>query len=970
MQTWSYLRLLTITSAVCVLAVVAVSAQPLVNPYPFSFGPDMEIDTSLVPAIEPAGSSGRITLDGNGHLIDGKGNRIRLAGTTLQWGGQFPDSITGARMARRLRALGINCVRFLAFDVASWSGGSILADGPTTNGLSATQMNILDRFVWQLKREGIYSAFTFGGVWLPREGDGIRQRDSIEWGFRNGYFFDKDVQRIHRNILREFLQHVNSYTNNAYKDEPAVAFIVASEDASIYVQWLYTQNIVRPNQYGVASNGSQHIRLIDSLYHARLRSKGLTTDNAIRTAWGAGPVDGSNKVINGGFEDPFSAAWTLGVNTNDGAQALLQFSDAEKTEGASSGRIRINRLEGPRRSFSIALVQAVPMKRGKRYTWSFQAKTTSQRSSRTMYLYAYNNSYPYNSYGVSREVVITDQWQRFEFPFTSTATDESTGAISFQLGADSGDVFLDDIQFVESPHVALRPGESLANTSIRRLSFFDEDVPPLRAAEEGRFYHDALTSFLDGVRKLVRDTVDSDVLLCPSTRFLHFTEINAARDYDIFSGVDWRQSNQSILSEGNGGPLAAFTQGRPKGKAFIALHVSMAYGPSYQSEMTTFFPAYAGLQDWDGVFFSAFTSSQRYASDRVDSAVVWEIYDKPHILSMLPAATRMVRNGYPSTSQREIVINNVAEAIDNPRLHQNAYSLSLFADGRMPIYRRVVMNPEVAEMESYLPQTDISQLSSGTVDASALNADNEQIFWDATQSRLTVVTPHAVTVSGPLSNEIITIPGFIFEQTSQTAHTTLALTTLTEKPLVESPLVLFTVATPSLNQGAELNADNTLRLWGTGPAQMDGASLRLTYQAPQWDSAWIVPLGANAQPLTNERLLMQRSSTGRFSANIDTKRYGTPWYRLEFGTSTSVHETIDEELVVTPNPVTDDVLITGAGIIEVVNVRGEIIHRLESDGSLRLSLAGTVPGVYGVRRKGAQGAAVQPFIYIGQGVQP
>lgn len=970
MQSWSYLRLLTLTTVVCVLVTVSVTAQPLVSPYPFSFGPDVDIDTALAPAIEPAGAHGRITLDGNGHLVDGRGNRIRLAGTTIQWGGQFPDSITGARMARRLRSLGINCVRFLAFDVSYWSGGSILADGPTSSGLSAMQMNILDRFVWQLKNEGIYSAFTFGSVWLPREGDGIRQSDSIEWGFRNGYFFDRDVQRIHRNILRSFLQHVNPYTKNAYKDEPAVAFIVAAEDASIYVQWLYTQNIVRPNLYGVASNGSQHVRLIDSLYHARLRSKGLTTDNAVRTAWGAGPVDESNKLVNGGFEDPFSAAWTLAVNTNDGAQALLQYSDAEKIEGSSSGRIRINRLEGPRRSFSISLLQAVSMKRGKRYTWSFQAKTTAQRSSRRIYLYAYNNSYPYNSYGVSTEVVITDQWQRFEFPFTSTATDESTGAISFQLGADSGDVFLDDIRFAESPQEALRPGESITNSTIRRLSFFDDAVPPLRAAEEGRFYHDALRGFLEGVRKLVRDTVNSGVLLCPSTRFLHFTEIYAARDYDIFSGVDWRQTSQSILAEGNGGPLAAFTQGRPKGKAFIPLHVSIAYGMSYQTEMTTFFPAYAGLQDWDGVFFSAFTSSQRYASDRVDSAVVWEIYDKPHILAMLPAATRMVRSGYPATSQREIVINNIAESIDNPRWHQNAYSLSLFADGRMPIYRRVVMNPEISEVESYLPHTDISQLSSGTVDASALNADNEQIFWDATQSQLTVVTPHAVTVSGPLSNKIITVPGIIFEQTTQTSHTTLALTSLTEKRLVESPHVLFTIATPSLNQGAVLNADNTIRLWGGGPAQLDGASVRLTYQAPQWDSAWIVPLGANAQPLTNERFVMQRSTTGRFSASIDTKRYGTPWYRLEFGTTTSVTEASDERLVVAPNPVTDDVVITGSGTIEIVNARGELIHQQESNGSLRFSLMGHVPGVYGVRLKGAQGASIVPFVYISNGVQP
>lgn len=946
----------------CVIAAMtlacALHAQPLIAPYTFGFDNTVEVDTALVSGlIAPAGSHGRLKLDAQGRLQFADGTRFRIVGTTLQWGACFPDSATAIAMARRFRSLGINTVRFSTIDVTWWRGGSIFADGETSGALDTRQMQMLDWFVYQLKRNGVYSAFTFHSVWMPRAGDGVRAADSTGWGSRVPLMFDPTIQRIHRSIIRSFLNHVNSFTNVAYKDEPAIPFIIAADDAAFSAYWTYSQDVVRPSRYGVKSTGDVHVRYIDSSYNAWLRGQGLTTDAQLNARWGTPASSPANQLVNAGFEDPFSPVWVLGVNSGQGAQAVIQFSDLDKREGTQSMRVRINKLDGPRNATGVYLVQvATKLKRLQRYTLSFWAKTTPERGSRALLVYTYNSGFPYESYGLNQPLTIDTQWKPYTYAFTCSGSDSTTGALLFAMGQDSGDVFLDDVKLVESGFAGIDPGESIVNSSITRKTFWTDVISPNRSKDEAAFYVEKLESMFTNVRKLVRDTIKSEVLMCPSGRLYSFLDLYAARDYDIFSATDWRSAAASMLTEAYGGPLTSIAQSRPAGKALVLLQAAIAHTLPYQSEMGVTLPAYLGLQDWDGVFFGAYASVATLGRASADSTAAWEFVDKPNVLAMLPSVSRAMQEGVVKPSLRSIVITNTREALEYPRLHLNrSYSIATGTDSRMPLFRRVAMSTTPAASESVFPHLEIGALAD-VVDINNLNAENEQLFWNVSTATFKVQTDRYVAVAGPLANQLIQMPGLIFEETSAAKHTSIVLNSLTDLPLFATPTAFLTISTRSLNQGVTFNASTgALALFGKGPTQMEGSIVRITYTAPDFDTMYVQPLGADALP-RGSRSMATRGSTGKFSVTINTQQNSTPWYRIELTKDqlVSVEEFNERPLVLAPNPAADEAtLYHGENVIgvDILSMTGELVQTVHAIASTRtqLPLGALASGIYRVR---------------------
>gem|GEM_PF-443427 len=953
---------LRIRSVVALSAIMFVGlaqmaeAQPLTNPYPFWYSDTSTIDPALAhnADVEKAGSRGRVVLK-DGHFAFNDGTRFRIVGTTLQWYSAFPDSASAVQLARRLRSMGVNCVRFNTFDVNVWSTVSMFDANETKtlgNGLSAGQMLKFDWLTHQLRENGIYYVLCFQSTWTPKPDDGVIQPDSASWGARVPSMFNPVIQQIHRNIIRALLSHVNTFTNLAYKDDPAVAFIVASEDASLTAHWVYTQDVVRPNTNGQASTGTQHVKLIDSLWQSWLQKR-YTTDQALSAAWSTKAANPSNVLINGNFEDPFNTVWQFFVNTTSGAQAILQYSDAEKHEGSSCARIRINKLDETRSVYGLNLNQKIPvMRRLQTYQFSFWAKTTPQRAKRSMTLYIYNGTSPYNSYGPQTEVQLSSTWQKYDFTFTSTATDTTTAYAGFLMGADSGDVYLDDVQFREAAVPGLKPGESLTKRNILLSPMLDNTITGERAKANAAFLHENLTTMFTNIRKLVRDTLASPVLMCPSYRFVSYYDMAAAKEYEVFGNAEWRSSTGSMLDEFYGGTLTSHAQVRPEGKAFVISHLAYQFPRPYQSEMMTVLPAYNGLQDWDGIFFSVYSENARAGSNRVDSNNYWILMNKPNVLSLFPWTSSLMRTGAIAPSAKKIVIQHTRESVEVPSLHAlNNYSLMISPDSRMPLFRRVSVNLDPAAEESFMPHLDISALS-GTVDLAALDAENEQIFWDATKGQMRIATPTHIALMGRLEGQIVTADLLTAEQTTAGRHALVALHSLTDKPLSESDQALLTISTRVLNEGAVFNAENTdLSRWGRGNIQMEGVGVRVTFTAPQFDSLTIIPLAENGQPLAGRKPIgVSRRAGNKFTTLIDTKLNATPWYKLVFGVTTSVTEEAQHNgAAVLSQPVYDGVLRmhvpSDSKIRTIVDVRGQTVMSDAALGTL-VDVSSLTSGIY------------------------
>ncbi len=969
-------RLLPSMIALCALfgAGITMNAQPLANPYPFAIDHEADLDTSLVamPA-EVAGARGRVVLTSDGHLGFADGSRLRLVGTTLQWLTAMPDSANAVVIARRLRALGINCVRLNSFDVNVWSAVSIFrASTPSTlqDGLDPVQMQKFDWFMHQLRQHGIYYVFTFQSTWTPRQGDGVLQPDSTGWGARVPVLFNRRIQQIQRDVVRALLSHVNTFTDIAYKDDPALAYVIAAEDASPAAFWLYTNDIVRPNPNGsTTSTGQLHVAHIDSLWNAWLEST-YKTDAALASAWQSTARSTQNVVLNGDFEDPFNSAWILSIDNTRGAQALLQFSDADKQQGTSSGRVRINRLDPGRASYSIQLVQRLPVMRHlQTYELSYWAKTTPQRGSREIFLYVFNGTPPYNSYGLAQTMAISSAWKKYTYTFTATVSDSTTAGLGFFLGADSGDVFVDDVQLREVTRSGVRSGENLGMNNIRMSTLLDGEITVGRAKDNARFVYENFRSMLTGIRRMVRDTLKSQVLLCPSSRLVSFYELDAAREYDVFSNVEWRSEAGSIAADPYGGGLYAHAQVRPKGKAFVVSHASVQYPRPHMSELMAYLPSYAGLQDWDGVFFSVLSDNGRIGGTTVDSLDYWMLRNKPNVLSMFPWTSSLMRSGAVVPSAKELVIDHSAESVTLPQFHvQSPFGLTVNTDQRIPLFRRVSINQTLMPQSSFLPHLEVSALS-GDVDLAALDAENGQIFRDATKSILRVETPTHCAVMGPLTGQIITMSGMSVEQTTTAPHAMVAIASQTVKPLGQSERALLTISTRALNAGAIFDDMNqNLRVWGKGPVQMEGVSMRITLTAPTFDSLTIIPLGFDGRP-TGTRIGVAKRTGGKFTALLSTAEHRTPWYRLEFGSTTSVDEEGSRQmLTLLNNPVTDGRveiwLRERCEGVHIVDVNGRVLASENGvEGSLALDISHLSAGYYRVVARSMTGSVTsEPLV--------
>ena len=101
---------------------------------------------------KPAGRDGFVSVK-EGHLFAGE-KRLRIFGVNMCFSANFPKHEDAEKVAARMAKFGINCVRFHHMDMFSAPSGIFAKDGRT---LDAGQLDRLDYFIAELKKNGIYA---------------------------------------------------------------------------------------------------------------------------------------------------------------------------------------------------------------------------------------------------------------------------------------------------------------------------------------------------------------------------------------------------------------------------------------------------------------------------------------------------------------------------------------------------------------------------------------------------------------------------------------------------------------------------------------------------------------------------------------------------------------------------------------------------------------------------------------------
>jgi len=198
------------------------------------------VDLSFLNAGErPAGKHGFLRVAGD-QLVFEDGTAVKFWGTNLTAYALFRTSREGTRQqARRLSELGFNLVRIHHHD-SSWVNPNIFGSDKagSTRTVSEEMQKRLDWWIKCLKDEGIY-------VWLDLNvGRMFRREDQID-GFteisrggpeaesRGFNYVNASIKQAMKEFNEQYLSHKNAYTQLAYKDEPAIAVMLVTNENDV-----------------------------------------------------------------------------------------------------------------------------------------------------------------------------------------------------------------------------------------------------------------------------------------------------------------------------------------------------------------------------------------------------------------------------------------------------------------------------------------------------------------------------------------------------------------------------------------------------------------------------------------------------------------------------------------------------------------------------------------------------------------
>lgn len=194
-----------------------------------------EIDLSFL-LDKPAGKDGFVRVK-DGHFYSPAGKRITFWGVNFTGGSCFPEKEDASLVALFLARLGINAVRFHFMD-SNWGPDKSIFNNNlnTTRILDIDQLDHLDYFVSELKKNGIYSNFNLNVGRTFREGDEVPEYRYLGLAKAVTLFNDHIIE-LEKEYARQLLTHKNPYTHNRYIEEPALAIVEIVNENSLTEAW-------------------------------------------------------------------------------------------------------------------------------------------------------------------------------------------------------------------------------------------------------------------------------------------------------------------------------------------------------------------------------------------------------------------------------------------------------------------------------------------------------------------------------------------------------------------------------------------------------------------------------------------------------------------------------------------------------------------------------------------------------------
>ncbi len=834
---------------------------------------------------KPAGAHGFIMSRG-GHFVESAtGTRVRFLGVSIAAHDAFPDHADAEAVAARLAKYGINIVRLHHMDNNDWGPNAHIWDDsfPDRRHINPAQLDKLDYFIAQLKKNGIYVDLNLHVSRQFTPADGFPASVSqISFGYdKRVDNYDARMISLQKEYARQLLLHVNPYTHLTYAQDPCVAVVeINNENSLVGDPWatLGADLDTLPEPFRGELVG---------LWNGWLAKK-YGTDARLRAAWLRGVTPPGPALLTDTSE------WTTeqqGTAKLDSAILAGSVNPADPPM-APPQEYTVIQVDGTDWHVQ-SHITGLNFQDGKTYTVSFQAKADAPRP---MPVAAGLDEADWHNIGLAETANLTTDWQTFRYTFTAQGVVSQHGRVAFTLGGQTGTVDIDGLQVKPGAEGAvLQPGQSLTTKTV--------DIPASATVPQHAdwllFLADTERAYADGMRDYLKDTlhvhanlIDSQIswggLSGPNREAnMDFADNHAYWQHPSFPGKPWDPVNWTIpntpmvadLASGGGGTLRDLAEYRIAGKPYSVSEYNDPAPSDYQCETVPELASFAAFQDWDMVYLFDYGSYGTGGSnDKIDgyfgvgsNPAKWAFFPAAALIfraqelppAAAPAVLRPVRKQFPASSTAAQLWQQTGP--DDKNFLSRRLTLALTRPGQS------------GTQYSLFPYAALASPQQGV------------------EPELQVTT----TSSGPLyvaeSPSVAAIVGFVGGQTVKTQaavftfpafgdnFAAVTLTPLDGKPVAQSHHLLLTLVGKVENQGMQWNATHTSvgDQWGHGPTMAEGIIATVSVAAAPGTREHMYPLDGTGKRMGEvPSFSLDDGATPNPPSFTVGPQYQTVWYEI------------------------------------------------------------------------------------------
>lgn len=965
------------------------------NGIPYTMAVDDTVASPYLPALPTgeAGAHGFLKSDGRGGFVFEDGTPARFFGMAVGSAGCFPDSVTAIVTAARLRKLGVNLVRFDYMDFSYvWAQTvSFLDVASGARSLNAERMKTFDWFVYQLKKNGIYSYIYLQSARAPRAEDGLGSlADSALWiGYAYNYLYPQS-RATHKHIAKLLMEHVNPFTGKEYREEPAIAMVEIWKQGSLlsYMHINYINH--NDNSYSFSWN---HSRRLDTLYADFLKKKYGTTA-ALGTAWSNPVPNGgyANRFTEGSFEGEYDLHWQIAAY--DGTSLNQILTQDSVPDGKYALMLRTRNSQG--NIGGAYMLQLVDLGLDTLYQLIFRVKCSNPEG-RNLLIYGTEATTEPLFAGLNQTVDVTPYWKEDTVNFLVPIKPSAPIQIVFYFGDGDGEITFDDIRLRPFQTTGLVGGESVENSAVVRIPWNNPSTylfSSQRLKDQAEFYIDLDRDYQTDLYRYVVDTlkVKSPVTGAGTFWASSFMELGTQQGMDFaasetgWDGVSTDQgkfftNNYSILRLYYYTPAIYEIASKALDRQPMVVGFGQPFPNRYQAESMLYLPAYSSLQNWDGIVWQTYLDNYAYlTTDYIDSAAWNQAAKNPTILSLMPAASYLFRNGLVAPAQTTVRVHH---SQDQPLLFQrmerywSAYAIPGGVNGYGMAATRIVTD----SLNSAEP-TQATDIAFPAQSDGVVTSDTRQIEWNVYGSALTINSPKAQGATGYLGrSDNVLLDNLEIDLSSGNETSTFLWVPLDSSRKLSEPGRSFLVIASRTEPTGMHWLDSTYTdVWGTGPMVIDPVRATLTFQLDTAvTSVTLQPLDESGRIGSQEPIVAKRTGSF-FTATIDQRTTKAMWYSVEAGSTSAAPETSVAEqatLSVYPNITSDrsfvEATLPGARESVEVVLYDQLGHRIATlhDGpasagrtGFRLDCHDLPVGVYNLQLRTERGETSTTTVHV------